>query len=174
MPPVAYDWLFQTPPPTPPLPITMEEIRAIPMPPGPAQSAFPTSQLTMMGATNLTSVLASSASVPERPELRELQSTGPAVQRPSQTQTSGISDAPSSQMHRAEIRNLDPTIEQLMCRRREATENALSQMKKEYERKAKECQALKHRLAYVESELQGFQMNEQYVCRPYALVTYKQ
>ena len=170
MPPTTYDWLFQTPPPPPPLPVTMEEIRAIPMPPGPAQSAFPTSQPTTMGSTNLASVPTSSTSVPEKPErhvvLQELQSTGPAVQRPSQTQTSSNGDTPSSQMHRAEVRNLDSTIEHLMCQRRETTENAFSQMKREYERKTKECQALKHRLACVESELLGYQMN--------ALVTYKQ
>ena len=40
------------------------------------------------------------------------------------------------------------------------------QSNEEYEHKAKECQALKQRLAYVESELRGYQRNEQYVCRP--------
>ena len=170
MPPATYDWLFQTPPPPPPLPVTMEEIQAIPMPPGPAQPAFPASQPTTMDATNLASSSGSSASVPEKTErrvvLRELQSIGPAIQRPSQTQTSSNGNAPSSQMHRAEVRNLDTTIEQLMCQRREATENAFNQIKREYERKAKECQAPKQHLAYVESELQGYQRNEQYVRRP--------
>ena len=128
-------WLFQTPPPPPALPVTMEEIQAIPMHPGPAQPACPASQPTTMhhDATNLPSSSGNRASAYEKPErrvvLRELQSTGPAIQRPSQTQTSSNGDAPFSQMHRFEVRSLDTIIEQLMCQRREATENAFNQMK---------------------------------------------
>ena len=63
----------------------------------------------------------------------------------------------------AQVRSLDGTIEELLRQHREATEVAFDAMKKEYEKKAEECRVLKRRVAFLESEMRGFEKDSHYV-----------
>ena len=75
-------------------------------------------------------------------------------------------DPLSSHTQRAQVRSLDGTIEELLRQRREATEGAFGAMKREYEKKAEECRVLKRRVAFLESEMRGFEKDSPYVPRP--------
>ena len=75
-------------------------------------------------------------------------------------------DPLSSHTQRAQVRSLDGTIEELLRQRREATEGAFGAMKKEYEKEAEECRVLKRRLAFLESEMRGFEKDSHCVPRP--------
>ena len=67
---------------------------------------------------------------------------------------------------RVQVRSLDTTVDELLLQRREASEGAFSLMKREYDRKARECQTLKQRVAYLESELRWYQQDGKYICCP--------
>ena len=67
---------------------------------------------------------------------------------------------------RVQVRSLDTTVDELLRQRREASEGPFTLMKREYDRKAQECQTLKQRVAYLESELRGYQQDKKNICRP--------
>ena len=74
-------------------------------------------------------------------------------------------DPLSSHTLRAQVRNLDGTIEELLRQHCEATEGAFDAMK-EHEKKAEECRVLKCRVAFLELEMRGLEKDSHYVPRP--------
>ena len=67
---------------------------------------------------------------------------------------------------RVQVRSLYATVDELLRQCHEASEAAFSLMKQEYDCKARKCQMLKQRMAYLESELKEYQQDERYICRP--------
>ena len=171
-----WHWMLQAPPPPPALPPTTirEEVRSIPLPATisatvPATVRAPAATIT--SSSSLEEMVVQDRRVvwkdtcpPEPPPQRKTSAVATAC--PTPTVSENGEDPLTSHALRVQVRSLDTTVDELLRQRREASEGAFSLMKREYDRKARECQTLKQRVAYLESELRGYQQDKKYICRP--------